>query len=1093
MRGPQKKNVQSKRESVGNDCKASIRIRKVIGQDQVEVEYQWQHNHSKDGAEVTKYPLGSNELEWTKRQIEEGHSWSGIKKKLRPNEQQMDEFEQGEREPPGFFIKYNDLRHALYRNRIKDSQKKKNVTESVTCWINVIKDKGGKGIFFDDLSIDGKKHFLIAWSTKFQLDIMASNTAIACMDSTYKAVKNLWPSETDNTFCNAETEEDLIKFWDLFKTTFPDATTLTNYIDKNWITETRRARWVKYVRQDYQQVDTNNMIEGDVNQDFRVLYFKITKGLLPIILTAADKTRKKEAMDLPFDQALRLMTDKTDESKFTVKSFSGSGIEYTIMADIPDSLLISCSCPDNVNNKILCKHLYLVARVTDIFEIRYIQIIRDNQRNTAYNNDDSGDDILDDPPVPDFIPNKVRALIFTRRAQDREEKKKKREEGIAQAFRQGNERLKELWIKMGPVITNNDNRKCTLDYMQGAVATLEKAWLELKGVNEFALDIGPNPADSTMNSETHSQPAKRQKINDDKVIGMLQMATYFTSKGPFSDAWNAAKSFYTHFEFKNHSTAAFNLRKVLENLEASGVLDYRYILQECNKTAFREKERILFQEKKRQQEQSFSNPLNRAAKRTGQRGLAYGEKILDFSMEKIAEFVTNNQKSPAVDVPQQPVQKKEGRKREVEENNEEEEDEGDENEGGEGSVYDSNEEEDLAELAEEGERDIEPAFHPLLRALYHAVRGEHFLTPPLKLNLSPPMAYLYDYVRGKLSTINQLSKVQQKDVFVAASCVLDLDVHLDYPDRTELLADCKDLKFDQASPCLQQQLQNYQKYVDVEDGICEARLIELKTQLEKDLGHLADNTEEKIIVEILLVITKLSLPDQFGRPKDTEQSTLFIWYSIWEIMFAGTPVSVQVGETILKEAKKDQLAVRSIVGASAAIGAAGASGRKLDFRLVAAVMKSRNISYFTLCNNEHKAPNTSDQEVDVQRRKNVRLNKSIFAYNRTSTQITKPIIFLDVVGYRARVFVLQEHQDIIVSCEALKRPLVLATNSFEMGNFLDGSDLRVLLAYRKHILSVARKIQGVFSRPAPTTPPYTPQLPPTFYTPKSPRTLPKDL
>ncbi|KAF9345047.1 hypothetical protein BGX26_003609 [Mortierella sp. AD094] len=499
----------------------------------------------------------------------------------------------------------------------------------------------------------------------------------------------------------------------------------------------------------------------------------------------------------------------------------------------------------------------------------------------------------------------------------------------------------------------------------------------------WTLDIGPNPADSTMNSETRSQPAKRQKINDDKVIGMLQMAMYFTSKGPFSDAWNAAKSFYTHFEFKNRSTAAFNLRKVLENLEASGVLDYRYIRQECNKTAFKEKEKIFFQEKKRQQEQSFSSPLNRAAKRTGQRGLAYGEKILDFSMEKIAESVTNNQRNPAVGVPQQPVQKKEGRKREVEENyEEEEEEEGDEDEGGEGSVYDSDEEEDLAES-----------------------QGEHFLTPPPKPDLSPPLAYLYDYVRGKLSTINQLSKVQQKDVFVAASCVLDLDVHLDYPDRTELLADCKDLKFDQASPCLQQQLQNYQKYVDVEDGICEAS-------------------------------TKLSLPDQFGRPKDTEQSTLFIWYSIWDIMFAGTPVSVQVGETILKEAKKDQVAVRSIVGASAAIGAAGASGRKLDFRLVAAVMKSR---------------------------------------------------------YRARVFVLQEHQDIIVSCEALKRPLVLATNSFEMGNFLDGSDLRVLLAYRKHILSVARKIQGVFSRPAPTTPPYTPQLPPTFYTPKSPRTLPRDL
>jgi len=64
------------------------------------------------------------------------------------------------------------------------------------------------------------------------------------------------------------------------------------------------------------------------------------------------------------------------------------------------------------------------------------------------------------------------------------------------------------------------------------------------------------------------------------------------------------------------------------------------------------------------------------------------------------------------------------------------------------------------------------------------------------------------------------------------------------------------------------------------------------------------------------------------------------------------------GETILKEAQQDQLAVRKVVGARAAKGAAGASGRRLDFRLVASIRKTRKFIPFTLGNNEHNAPDT---------------------------------------------------------------------------------------------------------------------------------------
>ena len=102
------------------------------------------------------------------------------------------------------------------------------------------------------------------------------------------------------------------------------------------------------------------------------------------------------------------------------------------------------------------------------------------------------------------------------------------------------------------------------------------------------------------------------------------------------------------------------------------------------------------------------------------------------------------------------------------------------------------------------------------------------------------------------------------------------------------------------------------------------------------------------------------------------------------------------GETILKEAQQDQLAVRKVVGARAAKEAAGASGRRLDFRLVASIRKAHKFIPFTLCNNEHKAPDTKPQVVKIQHRKNMRLNKSI-AMNGWIPRETSTM-FLDVIG-----------------------------------------------------------------------------------------------
>ena len=87
--------------------------------------------------------------------------------------------------PPGFYIKYNDVRSGLYRTRMAASQKSRNVVESVTLWIQDIKAKGGKDFFLSD--IDGLQpgNFITAWCTSFQLKVCFSEYAYrSVLDST---------------------------------------------------------------------------------------------------------------------------------------------------------------------------------------------------------------------------------------------------------------------------------------------------------------------------------------------------------------------------------------------------------------------------------------------------------------------------------------------------------------------------------------------------------------------------------------------------------------------------------------------------------------------------------------------------------------------------------------------------------------------------------------------------------------------------------------------------------------------------------------------------------------------------------------------
>ncbi|KAF9367484.1 hypothetical protein BGX21_007345, partial [Mortierella sp. AD011] len=141
-----------------------------------------------------------------------------------------------------------------------------------------------------------------------------------------------------NAVRNATNALDQKAKWDQFKEEFPTQTKLINYIDNKWFNKTGIIqRWAVYHRMEDQEVTTNNWVEswhsilkgnhlvrernvridrliyllqGPVDIDFRLTYYKIKKGLQPIPWRQEDKRKRNRAYQIPIAEAARMITVK---------------------------------------------------------------------------------------------------------------------------------------------------------------------------------------------------------------------------------------------------------------------------------------------------------------------------------------------------------------------------------------------------------------------------------------------------------------------------------------------------------------------------------------------------------------------------------------------------------------------------------------------------------------------------------------------------------------------------------------------------------------------------------------------------------------
>ncbi|KAF9079428.1 hypothetical protein BGX23_004124, partial [Mortierella sp. AD031] len=164
-----------------------------------------------------------------------------------------------------------------------------------------------------------------------------------------------------NAIRRASSEVELQVKWNTFRNLFPFATKMTSYLEKQWMVPKKLAKWVLYLRENYQHTNTNNLVEswhktlkrqhlgyerdlraddlvcllqGVVDVDFRTIHFKITHGLQPIVLSKYDKANKAKAMALAFDVASNMVSEEAEQFKFLVVSFTEPNKKYSVSANV---------------------------------------------------------------------------------------------------------------------------------------------------------------------------------------------------------------------------------------------------------------------------------------------------------------------------------------------------------------------------------------------------------------------------------------------------------------------------------------------------------------------------------------------------------------------------------------------------------------------------------------------------------------------------------------------------------------------------------------------------------------------------------------
>ncbi|KAG0059077.1 hypothetical protein BGZ89_000718 [Linnemannia elongata] len=500
---------------------------------------------------------------------------------------------------------------------------------------------------------------------------------------------------------------------------------------------------------------------------------------------------------------------------------------------------------------------------------------------------------------------------------------------------------------------------------------------------------------------------------------------FLVETGPYKTVYECASAFYSRFKFNGRNAAHDALLKSLQGVQADAAYQgYKDALQTKE---FLKWELEWFQKMREDEERSLEGVIARQQRRVEVAGLAKSQQVLvsginllgDGATQAFATAAATSAKSRVPLSGATPAASLVTAKR----------------------------------IAKRKNSAISEPWRSVVQQLLTKIKGgDVALAEEWPSELTGLHKMLYKYIERQVQDSAPMTKLVEKDVFVAMSGIVNTRMsgarNVFGEETVELIkTQCQQPHISDPSEQLQQILIPLQdafeaggteKLVDVVEV---ALGVEASTRI---TGAATNPLKRRILDAVRHICLK--------KPSKTmsEGELVEVWSYLLGAL-AGHKLSLRSGELTSKATRWQRLLMQQEYDVDAG---SATYGRKLDLQCRA--------EEHELNNSEFKVDGASEQQVEVQYRKNLRVNQAMMLYLKEQIGMSLEdldVLALDVHGLSAVLFALKYNGDVFISDLATKHMLRLPDSPASWKRFLRGNTLSVLLAYVKHLLDLTERIE----------------------------------
>ncbi|KAF9578242.1 hypothetical protein BGW38_006065, partial [Lunasporangiospora selenospora] len=343
---------------------------------------------------------------------------------------------------------------------------------------------------------------------------------------------------------------------------------------------------------------------------------------------------------------------------------------------------------------------------------------------------------------------------------------------------------------------------------------------------------------------------------------------------------------------------------------------------------------------------------------------------------------------------------------------------------------------------------LEP-WRSLMIALMDIVNGKNVASFPERVpGMNREHALLFDHAVTSLEQyqdqdVKDKNVVLVKDAQVAMSCVFNTMSeracrHFEKFQENELV---KSAKVSSLIEGFEQHecLTTLKKYAPILAG---STVQKFKAKLIIDRGAIfskywdqerlpASVEVEDKVLQILIIICQLIIRPPFGNESPSESDCLHVWLSVFSVMV--DKLTIHTGEKVLESSKimRQQQ--------SAEYGDVSESGRKVDMLFMFDGVEVSNV--------EFKRPGTTEQDLAIQNRKNVRLARCIQEAHAALGVTDPSVLMADVAGFVGTIYQVKPLNEIAVAGETADTTVSLPRTRATLMAFLGDHSLAMMWNY----------------------------------------------